>query len=123
MGDAEDSNAFQVQTEINDTNSLRTEGGFPVLPSNCPLTNDPRWYSLGRLTTKPWFRRGWVVQEAALAQEPIFLYGRAEFPYRDFVEILRWLKASKWALRFRLSCLFVHLEWADWRTDPRNQEY
>lgn len=123
VGDAEDGNAFQVQAVINDAKSLRTGGGFPVLPSDHPLRNDPRWYSLGRLTTKPWFRRAWVVQEAALAKEPIVLYGRAEFPYRDFVTILRWLNMSEWAIRFGLSSLFIHLEWADWRVNPRHPEY
>lgn len=123
MGDAEDGNAFQVQAVINDAKSLRTGGGFPILPSNHPLRNDPRWYALGRLTTKPWFRRAWVVQEAALAKEPIVLYGRAEFPYRDLVMILRWLNTSAWATRFGLSSLFIHLDWADWRLNPQNREY
>lgn len=123
MGDAEDGNAFQVQAVINDAKSLRTGGGFPILPSNHPLRNDSRWYALGRLITKPWFRRAWVVQEAALAKEPIVLYGRAEFPYRDPVIVLRWLNTSEWAIRFGLSWLFIHLEWADWRFNPQHPEY
>lgn len=32
------------------------------------LARDPRWASVAVLAREPWFRRGWVVQEAALAR-------------------------------------------------------
>lgn len=123
MGDAEDGNEVQVQTVIDDAKKLRNGGQFPVLQSGHPLTNDGRWYALAVLTENPWFTRAWVVQEAALAKDPIVLYGRAEFGYRDLVRILGWLNTSTWAIRFEVSGLFIHLEWADWRPNAHNPAY
>jgi Heterokaryon incompatibility protein (HET) len=124
MGDAVDGKEFQVQTVINDAKALDSGNqSLLSLPSHHPLRNDSRWYALGTLTEKPWFRRAWVIQEAALAQEPIVLYGRAEFGYRDLVDILRWLNPSPWAIRFGLSSLFIHLDWADWRTNSHSPAY
>lgn len=37
-------------------------------PAASLLDRDPRWASVAALAQKPWFRRGWVVQEAALAK-------------------------------------------------------
>ena len=124
MGDAEDGKEFQVQTVINDAKALDLGRHSPLsLPSHHWLRNDARWYALGTLTENPWFTRAWVIQEAALAKEPIVLYGRAEFGYRDLVNILRWLNASPWAIRFGLSSLFIHLDWADWRLNAQNPAY
>lgn len=36
---------------------------------------DVRWRSLAVIIQQPWFSRGWVVQEAALAQRAIILWG------------------------------------------------
>jgi hypothetical protein len=82
-----------------------------------------RWYALTRLTNNSWFSRAWVVQEAALAKDPVILYGRAEFGYRDLVMLIRWLNSSPWAVRFGLSSLMIHLEWADWRVNAHNPAY
>ena len=124
MGDADDGKEFQVQSVINDAKALDLGRHSPLsLPSHHSLRNDARWYALGTLTGNPWFTRAWVIQEAALAKEPIVLYGRAEFGYRDLVDILRWLNASPWAIRFGLSSLFIHLDWADWRLNAQNPAY
>lgn len=123
MGDAEDGNEMQVQSVIDDAKTLRNRGRFPVLQSGHPLTNDGRWYALAVLTENVWFTRVWVVQEAALSKDPIVLYGRAEFGYRDLIQILGWLNTSTWAIRFALSSLFIHFEWADWRPNAHNPAY
>ena len=124
MGDATDGKAFQVQTVINDAKALRSgEQTLPVLSGAHPLRNDSRWYALASLTENPWFSRAWVVQEAALAKEPIVLYGRAEFQYRDLVMIVRWLNASPWGVRFGVSTMMIHLEWADWRVHAPHPAY
>ena len=123
MGDAEDGEAFQIQTVINDATTLKSGGRFPGLQNGHPLMNDRRWYAIGKLTENPWFRRAWVVQEAAMAKNPIVLYGRAEFGYRDLIQILGWLNHSTWAIRFNVSSLFIHLEWADWRLNAHNPTY
>ncbi|KAE9376139.1 hypothetical protein N431DRAFT_334353 [Stipitochalara longipes BDJ] len=124
MGDALDGNAFQVQTVVNDAKALSSGAqALPLAQNNHPLINDSRWFALATLTANSWFSRAWVVQEAALAKEPIVLYGRAEFGYRDLVMVLRWLNASTWAIRFGLSSLFIHLEWAHWGVNAHNPAY
>ncbi|KAN0112256.1 Heterokaryon incompatibility protein (HET) domain containing protein [Hyaloscypha variabilis] len=124
MGDATDGNAFQVQTVVNETKALISGGhSLSVLLGDDPLRNDSRWHALARLTENSWFSRAWVVQEAALAKEPIVLYGRAEFGYRDLVMVVRWANASSWAIKFRLSTLMIHLEWADWRANAHDPAF
>jgi hypothetical protein len=122
MGEARDGNDFYVQTVVNDAIALGPSS-LPLLPDNHPIRNDRRWYALGILMESPWFSRAWVVQEAALANEPIVLYGRAEFGYRNLVTILRWLGSSTWAINFRLSTLMIHVEWADWRVNTHGPAY
>jgi hypothetical protein len=124
MGDAPDGNPYQVQTLINDTKALDLGAqSLPLLPNHHPLRNNSRWYALARLTNNSWFSRAWVVQEAALAKDPVVLYGRAEFGYRDLVMLIRWLNSSPWAVKFGLSSLMIHLEWADWRANAHNPSY
>lgn len=36
---------------------------------------DSRWFSLGVLNDQPWFSRGWVIQEAGLAQDASIIRG------------------------------------------------
>jgi hypothetical protein len=114
MGEARDGNDFHVQTVVNDAIALGPSS-LPLLPENHPVRNDRRWYVLGTLMENPWFSRAWVLQEAALANDPIVLYGRAEFGYRNLVTVVRYLRASTWAIKFRLPAFLIHIEWADWR--------
>lgn len=124
MGDAEDGNAFQVQTIINDAEALRAVARFLVLQNGHPLIHDRRrWDALREFTENVWFTRAWVVQEAALAKNPIVLYGKAEFGYRDLIQVLRWLNSSTWAVRLGLSTLFIHLEWADWTLNAHHPAF
>jgi len=122
MVEARDGNDFYVQTVLNDAIALGPSC-LPLLPDNHPIRNDRRWYALGVLMGSPWFSRAWVVQEAALAKEPIVLYGRAEFAYRNLVTVVRCLSASTWAIKFRLSALLIHVEWADWRVNAHGPAY
>ena len=39
----------------------------------------------------PWFGRGWVVQEIGLAQEALFICGRAEIKLGDYLPFVRWI--------------------------------
>jgi len=123
MGDDTNCHAIDVKSLISDALSLSTNGSFQTVSSHNPLRNDPRWFSLGPLTENPWFQRTWVVQEAALAQNPRVLYGKEEFSYRDLIRVLSWLNSSTWAIRYGLSSLFIHLQWPDWRLPPPHPEY
>lgn len=64
----------------------------------------------------PWFSRAWIVQEAALANELIDRYGRAEFGYRDLVKVVRYLYVSTWTTKFTSSALLIHVEYVDCQT-------
>lgn len=124
MGDAGDGREVYVQSVIQDAKSLELgRDPLAILPPHHPLRDDSRWYALATLTANPWFGRTWVIQEAALAKDPIVLYGRAEFGYRDLITVLGWLNASPWSIKFGLSSLFIHLEWADWRLGAQNPAY
>ncbi|PMD26709.1 hypothetical protein NA56DRAFT_697947 [Hyaloscypha hepaticicola] len=121
-GEARDGNDFHVQTVLNDAITLGPSS-LPLLPDNHPIRNDWRWYALGILMESPWFSRTWVVQEAALANESIVLYGRAEFGYRNLVTVVRYLNSSTWAIKFILSASLIHIEWADWRVNVHGPAY
>lgn len=49
------------------------DGSCPTLPrlleQSFPAANDPRWAAFQVLLSCPWFRRTWILQEVALAQE------------------------------------------------------
>ena len=122
MGEGRDGNDFHVQTVLNDAITFGPSS-LPLLPDNHPIRNDWRWYALGILMESPWFSRTWVVQEAALANEPIVLYGRAEFGYRNLVTVVRYLNSSTWAIKFILSASLIHIEWADWRVNVHGPAY
>ncbi|RDW60553.1 hypothetical protein BP6252_11936 [Coleophoma cylindrospora] len=124
MGDDIGGNASEVKSVIGDAISLcSADGALMMLSPNHPLRNDSRWHALEPLTRNPWFRRAWVVQEAALSQNPLVLYGQSDFRYRDLITVLHCLSRSTWSLKFGISTLFIHLEWADWRAKPECSEY
>lgn len=47
---------------------------FPWPCSDDPLVNDSRWESVQIMTGLEWFKRGWVVQEVALARDALILW-------------------------------------------------
>jgi len=58
-----------------------SETGFEELQDNqvycvLPPDNDHFWEALCRLGSRPWFQRLWIVQEAALASQLVFLCGQ-----------------------------------------------
>lgn len=64
------------------------------------VEEDDRWYSLGILSCQPWFRRGWVVQEAGLAQQATILWGpRTEIDWHKYMRCVAWaLFRAKFAI-------------------------
>lgn len=60
---------------------------FPRPSRDDPMLSDPEWPSMASLVRQPWFERGWVVQEAALAKDALLIWGEIH---------INWL----WMLRF-----------------------
>lgn len=56
-----------------------------------PLVNDPRWGSWGVLLDRPWFSRGWVVQEAALGPDARIIWAGVEIPWLSLLQVYTWL--------------------------------
>jgi hypothetical protein len=65
--------------------------GFPYPSPDDPFLADSRWESLIELQHQPWFTRGWVVQEAVLAQDARILWGNVEFKYLDLMRSILWI--------------------------------
>lgn len=54
---------------------------------------DSRWASFAILSQQPWFQRGWVTQEAGLAQSATILWGpRTEIDWQMYMRCMSWLK-------------------------------
>jgi hypothetical protein len=51
-----------------------TDYGLPPHP-------DKHWFALGKLLTRPWFQRVWVVQECIMAKDAVVLCGGRELPW------------------------------------------
>ncbi|KAH7926181.1 HET-domain-containing protein, partial [Leucogyrophana mollusca] len=67
------------------------------------VLNDPslqdRWHALGRLLTRPWWRRVWIIQEISLARSARLLVGTHSIPWSSMYALLSELKHSwQWAL-------------------------
>lgn len=67
---------------------------FPFPHANDPLLSDPRWESFATLTGQPWFRRGWVVQEAALGPAAEIIWGCVHIDWLHFLRAYSWVHAK-----------------------------
>ena len=65
-------------------------GCFPYSDADAPVLSDQRWASLNILVEQEWFKRGWVVREAGLAQEGLVIWGHTEFSWSDLMRVLIW---------------------------------
>lgn len=64
---------------------------FPSPLADDPLLSDSRWESVATLTGQPWFRRGWVVQEAALGPVGEIIWGSVRIDWLRFLRTYSWL--------------------------------
>lgn len=87
-----------IQQVFETKNILGIFDSFPYPNKNDPLLTDPRWESWFHLVRRPWFSRGWVVQEAALSREVSVLWAGQEIPWTRITrtDIWRRLRASQW---------------------------
>lgn len=82
--------------DVNNTFERTLEGisgdwdSFPMPEDDEPLISDPRWSSWDSLVSQPWFKRGWVVQEAGLAKDALLLWGRARIHWLWIQRLMVW---------------------------------
>lgn len=62
----------------------------PAIDEVHPIAHDTRWRSFRHLINTPWFRRGWVVQEAAHAQVGVVFWGDHEFSWMTIMKSYTW---------------------------------
>lgn len=55
------------------------------------MLHDKKWTSWEKLGKYDWFKRGWVVQEAALAREAVVLWADAEIQWISILRTYEWL--------------------------------
>ncbi|UPK95894.1 hypothetical protein LCI18_006829 [Fusarium solani-melongenae] len=63
---------------------------FPLADEDEPLLSHRGWESFGILLQQPWFRRGWVVQEAALGQSTVVLWADTTINWLKIVRAYIW---------------------------------
>lgn len=89
-----------LMQEINQLVELelkRISGNWPWYPHDTldhEIFSDPRWESFDYLVSHPWFKRGWVVQEAALGQDVRVLWGSNSFNWNAIMRTYSWLLAQ-----------------------------
>lgn len=100
LGVADNGNSQKAMTlvrEVSDMVSRTLEqcsqelDSFPHLALDDPLLNDERWEAFDEMMSRPWFERGWVVQEAALAKTAIVLWGTSQCTWTRLMDTLIWL--------------------------------
>lgn len=68
-----------------------TWDSFPYPEDDDPLLAEPGWDSLHTLLGQTWFDRGWVVQEAAVANHAIVIWGDSKIDWNDLMRTYVWL--------------------------------
>ncbi|KAH8881083.1 HET-domain-containing protein [Thozetella sp. PMI_491] len=106
----------RIETELEV--GVNEYGELPFLAQDDPLASDPRWKSLEAMINRPWFRRAWVVQEAAFAKDAQVLWGAERIDWNVLLQVDYWLICKTQALVFNLSICHLHfLEYR--RRQPR----
>lgn len=74
----------------------------PFIDEDHSLIHDVRWKSFQHLVSTPWFKRGWVVQEAAHAQDGLVLWGTYELPWTTIMKTAVWMLRRAFQIALRL---------------------
>lgn len=72
---------------------------FPWLSTEDPLASDPRWKSVTILLEQPWFKRLWVVQEAAHGPVAVIIWGGVRIDWLHLLRAFFWVTAKADVLR------------------------
>lgn len=79
-----------IQGIVEKTDFDWTPNSFPFADENEPLLKHEGWGSFTTLLQQPWFRRGWVVQEAALGPNALILWAGYEIDWLALVRSYIW---------------------------------
>lgn len=100
LGNDDEGHAQKAMSLIKDVSDMvaktlteceQTDERFPFLAPDDPWCQDDRWPAYNCLLWRPWFDRGWVIQEAALAQDAVVLWGEAECSWIPFMDTQIWI--------------------------------
>lgn len=83
-----------------DENFSWEPSSFPSLPDSDPLLSDPRWESVAILAGQPWFKRCWVVQEAAFGPVAEIIWGGVHIDWLQLLRAFFWVQAKAWTIRY-----------------------
>lgn len=89
----------KISHVYNDPNFSWGWNTFPWPEANEPLLYDKAWTSWQTLVTRPWFQRGWVVQEAALGATGVVFWAGIEIQWLSLLRVHYWLR---WRARPRM---------------------
>jgi hypothetical protein len=79
-------NAFELSNDP--SKRLDVDSNHNHLPHGISSLSDPRWKALGNFLLRPWFKRAWVVQEVALANEVIFHCGTITISWEQVLKAM-----------------------------------
>lgn len=90
--------------------SLITQPDFDVAQF-VKNTSNHDWVALGALLSRPYFKRAWIVQEIAMANELLVVCGDLAIPWDDLVHCSRILEESRaWTMLSRFAIVFGPVE-------------
>lgn len=111
LGNDEEGHAQRAMSLVEDLSSMitktlteceQTNSRFPYFDSDNPWFQDDRLPAYNCLLCRPWFRRGWVLQEAVLARDAILLWGEAECNWIPFIDTQIWIQYRGYSLQSQL---------------------
>lgn len=100
LGNDDEGHAQKAMSLVKDLSNMiaktlhecgQTYNSFPYLAPDDPWFQDERWPAYSSLLSRPWFHRGWVLQEAALARDAVVLWGGAECNWSPFMDTQIWI--------------------------------
>lgn len=118
LGNDDEGHAQKAMSLVQDLSNMITETlpeceqtheSFPHLSPDDPWLYDDRWDTWTSLFSRPWFGRGWVVQEAALAQDAVVLWGEAECSWVPLMDCATWFPARGPISHRKGSAPMVHM--------------
>jgi hypothetical protein len=93
-----------VSKGIRDTGAQPGRFPYPDQQLRSRILNDKRWASFSVLLEKPWFKRGWVVQEVGLSSNAVLSWGEEIMSWHTIVRVWDWICYRLPEFHTRYSC-------------------
>lgn len=112
LGNDDEGHAQRAMSLVKDLSNMiaktlpecgQTYDSFPYLAPDDPWFQDDRWPAYNSLVCRPWFHRGWVLQEAALAEDAVVLWDEAECSWIAFMDTELWIQHRGHTLHSQLT--------------------